>query len=325
VTEGEVMAGDGVDVAVVVPTYRRADRVARLVAGLEAQSLGPDRFEVVVVDDCSDDGTADRLAALAGRSPLRLRVLRTPSNGGPAAARNLGWRSTGAPVVAFTDDDCVPRPGWLAAGLRLLAADPAIGIAQGRTELPPGEAPSTSWPVYREIYRPTPWFEGCNLFVRREALAAAGGFDETIAWFGEDTVLGWAVVDGGWSRGFADGAVVVHDVEERGLRWHVEQGRLEANLVAIARRFPAMRAELWRPWAVRPVTVAFLAAAGGAAAVVATRRRWPLVAALPYAGRRLRDLWGPGGARMMAERVVVDAAIADAMVRASIRHRMLLL
>lgn len=311
-------------VAVVVPTFRRPERIERVVRALETQTLPLDRFEVIVVDDCSDDDTSERLAGLAASSPLALRVLQTPRNLGPAGARNLGWRSAHAPVAAFTDDDCIPEPGWLEAGLRLLDWDPAIGIAQGRTELPDGVQPSTAWEVYREIYRPTPWFEGCNLFLRRSALEAAGGFDESIGWFGEETALGWSVLAAGWDRGFADGAVVVHDVEDRGWRWHADQGRLEGNLVGLTRRFPAMRAELWRPWAVRRRTVWFLAAVAGLA--VAPWRPAAAMAAVPYLSERGRDLLtGRGAIRTFAGRIAVDAAIARGMIESSVRERTLLL
>lgn len=311
-------------VAVVVPTYRRAERVGRLVAALERQSLPVDAFEVVVVDDCSDDDTAGALADLTARTRLRLRVLRTPRNAGPAVARNLGWRASTAPLVAFTDDDCVPQPGWLAAGVAVLEHDGSIGIVQGRTELPPGRRPDEApWLVYREIYRPTAYFEGCNLFLRRDALEATGGFDEGIGWFGEETAMGWRALELGWCRAFADAAVVVHDVEDRGLRWFVEQGRLEANLVEIARRHPAIRGALWRRWAVRPTSVAILAAVVGLA--LAPWRRVALVLALPYLRLRGPGLLQPGGWRTTAEKAAVDAVIATTMVRASLRHRTVLL
>jgi glycosyltransferase involved in cell wall biosynthesis len=94
--------------------------------------LASDRFEVVVVDDCST--TTDIVALvedLATKVPFRLRAARTPVNDGPAAARNIGWKIASAPFVAFLDDDCIPDPKWLEAGLEALTSQPRVGVIQG--------------------------------------------------------------------------------------------------------------------------------------------------------------------------------------------------
>src|SRR5438270_6893074 len=104
-------------ISVVVTTYERAASLARLVGGLESQTLGTDQFEVIVADDGSTDDTPHVLGRLRESTPLDLRVVRNDRNRGPAAGRNLGWRVARAPVVAFTDDDCWPQPTWLEAGL----------------------------------------------------------------------------------------------------------------------------------------------------------------------------------------------------------------
>src|SRR5204862_5945534 len=89
-------------------------------------------FELIIVDDGASDDTWQTLQRLASSAPLTLLPLRHPANRGPAAARNLGWRSAKGPIVAFTDDDCVPQPGWLAA---LVAGMAEADIVQGRTVL----------------------------------------------------------------------------------------------------------------------------------------------------------------------------------------------
>ena len=85
--------GLGLDITVVAPTYQRADRLARLVTALEGQQHPADRFEVVVVDDASTDHTSQVLDAAVARGAIDLRPLRMERNGGPAPARNRGWRS----------------------------------------------------------------------------------------------------------------------------------------------------------------------------------------------------------------------------------------
>jgi glycosyltransferase involved in cell wall biosynthesis len=70
-------------------------------------------FELIVVDDGSTDDTAEAIERLGAHSAFDLRLVRQPRSGGPASARNQGWRAARAEFVAFTDDDCEPAPGWL--------------------------------------------------------------------------------------------------------------------------------------------------------------------------------------------------------------------
>ena len=131
----------GPDIAVVMPTYRRTNLALRMVDALEAQTLPREQFEVLLVDDCSGDGTFEALVERCASSPLSVRVLSTLRNGGgPAAARNLGWREARADLIAFVDDDCIPDRAWVAAGLAAMQADQRVGVSQGRTLRPEGAA-----------------------------------------------------------------------------------------------------------------------------------------------------------------------------------------
>ena len=323
-----------VAVSVVVPTHNRSGRLAELLRRLASQSLGPDRFEVVVVDDCSIDDTGVVLASLADELPYRLVALRTPVNGGPAAARNLGWRAASAPVAAFTDDDCIPDDGWLAAGLAAFAADPALGVVQGRTRPPDGVDISKlqGWYVWRDVSAATPYFDGCNVFYRRAALDRTGGFDEQIAWWstrpgagapvawGEDTAAGWSVVEAGWGRGFAADAVVVHDVEDRGWLWHVKHGYLDRIIIGLGVQHPGYRQEaFWRPWAYRREDAAFLAAVAGAAA--ALRWRPAALAVLPYLWWRRPSIRRPRFLQVCVGNLAVDTARAVGQLHGAVKYR----
>src|SRR5437773_12263875 len=102
--------------SVVVATRRRPRQLTRLMAALDAQE-GVDPFEVVVVDDASDDETPAVVRDLAVTALHPVKILRTETSQGPGPARNLGWRAADAPLVAFTDDDCIPHTGWLRASI----------------------------------------------------------------------------------------------------------------------------------------------------------------------------------------------------------------
>ena len=99
----------GTRATVVIPA---GDRVAQLSACLESLALQdhPD-FEVIVVDDCSSDGTAEYLREFGTSRPgLRLRVLRNERPRGANPSRNRGVCTATGALVAFLDSDCIAEP-----------------------------------------------------------------------------------------------------------------------------------------------------------------------------------------------------------------------
>lgn len=210
------MNGAGPSVTVVTATRDRRERLAAMLKSLEAQTYGTDRFEVVVIDDGSCDGTTELLEEAAQSGRLRLRYAVQEQSGGPAAARNRGWRMAEAPLIAFTDDDCVTTPGWLEA---LVSAEGGADnvIVQGPTRPNPDEVERLSaYAKTVNVNGPTPHFETCNVLYPRAVLERVGGFDESYpAPAGEDSDLGIRSLQSGALRAFADDALVYHAVHER--------------------------------------------------------------------------------------------------------------
>ncbi len=305
-----------------MPTRRRIAEIERLLTALEEQTLPSGEFEVVLVDDGSGPDLAEQIDDMAERSSLDIRVLHHARSRGPATARNAGWRLTSAALIAFTDDDCRPRPTWLSQGLK--AFDQAdIGVVQGRT-LRPGDSDAYRYSPFtavREVLEPSPWFEGCNIFYRREALEDAGGFDEGAGTYGEDTNLGWAVLERGWIRGWAEDAIVEHDLSERPWSWHLWFHWRESNIVTLAARHPAVRRSFWRPWAVKRENALFAAAVLGV--LLSPRHRLAIALTGPYLA------WlAPGrkvGAAGAALQVSAHAASLAGKLVASARERSFLL
>ena len=309
---------------VVVPTFRRVDGLRRLLAGLGAQTLDSAGWEAIIVDDGSGPEAGGQIDRLAAEVSFPVRVIHLDPGGGPAAARNAGWRAASTQLIAFIDDDCVPRPEWLEAGLAGFG-DPDVGVVQGRTLRPADSDGYTHTPftVVREVLTPSPWFEACNVFYRRSALESVGGFDEAFGRFpcSEDTYLGWAVMDDGWERAWAENAVVEHEISERPWTWHIRFHWREGELVRLAAEHPRIRAWFWRPWAIKKENALFAAAAAGA--VASLRWRPALAAALPY-------VWwlAPGrkvGATGAAHQVSCHAASLAAKAIVGVRRGQLLL
>lgn len=205
--------------SIVVATHNRPDRLGDLLDSFAGQSAPAGTFEVVVVDDGSKDGrTEDILASHPARDRLGLRVIRRPMAQGPAAARNDGWRAAHAPLVAFTDDDCVATPDWVEECRRAAITHPGA-IVQGRTEPRPDELHHRG-PFTRTlcIDRLGPFFQTCNILYPRQVLERLDGFDAEAysAPGGEDTDLAWRAMEMGTPTVFAAEAVVQHAVERHG-------------------------------------------------------------------------------------------------------------
>ena len=315
------------EISVVVPTYGRSANLPRLVAALEAQTVDPARFEVVIVDNGSRDDTGEVLAALAARTPLRLVPVTIEVNEGPAKARNLGWRTARAPLVAFTDDDCVPRPTWLAQALATAQATPDLGVLQGATLRPVGAPQPTIGTVFRETVAASPYFEGCNLVFPRPVLERTGGFDEAFPFSGEDTAAGWAAVEDGGRWVFDETAVVEHDVVQRPLRWHLMMAWREGNLIDVAVRHPALRRTgFWRPWAHRPWNVAYAGGVVATAGALGLRQPALLAGWLPWMVLRRLPRRPPGHAvRVLGWTFLHDAVVCAGMLRGSLRNRTVVL
>ena len=198
--EGEILS-----VSVVVPTRNRADLLPRLLAALGVQEYPG--YEVIVVDDASEDSTPAILEAWkgAGRRALRMDV---PS--GSYAARNCGWRTAGGEVVAFTDDDCLPEPGWLSGLVGALQEPGAVG-AQGVTLADPSEV--TPFTHQLSQRHPGPPYRTCNIAYRRSILERLDGFDASLRWYA-DNIFGLRARRLG-SISFAPGAVVHHPPRPR--------------------------------------------------------------------------------------------------------------
>ena len=201
-------------ISVVVPTL---DRPGPLTACLAALAAGfPPDAETIVVADGGKHDLDPVVAPFVG--PLRLRLLKT-ANGGPAAARNRGLAVARGDIVAFTDDDCRPQPGWLAALASGVAASPPRA-AGGTTHngLPANAYADAAQLVLnllshydREHVRRERLLPSNNFAFPAEPLRALGGFDERFR-TAEDRELcrRWAAA--GYALGRVPAAVVEHDM-----------------------------------------------------------------------------------------------------------------
>ncbi|MFA5785648.1 MAG: glycosyltransferase [Actinomycetota bacterium] len=309
-------------VSVVVATCGRVGLLADMLDGLESQTRRD--FELIVVDDESPDGTPE---LLRDRGVRTIRVSRR----GPAYARQVGWEAARAPVVAFTDDDCLPAPGWLEA-----IASP---IEQGRADIVQGR----TLPRLDQINRLGPWsrtlrveredglYRTCNIAYRREALERVGGFRTEFAYAaGEDTELALRTLEAGYRSCYEPEALVYHAVSESSYWAYLRDRRRWGQVVRVVRHHPGSRALVYHRYFFRPSHARLL---GLLALLVAAGllRYWlaPLVAAGAFLGylilKRARGDSVPRLLLRFLQEALVEAFEVGVFVAASIRNRTLLL
>jgi cellulose synthase/poly-beta-1,6-N-acetylglucosamine synthase-like glycosyltransferase len=193
-------------VAVVVPMRNAEQSLPALLDALADQRDLPS-YDVVMVDN----GSRDNTVLLAQTHPLQPEVLVEPARGS-FRARNAGWRAAEADVIAFTDADCVPTPGWLHAGIAALASCDIVG---GRVATFLGPEPNVwerldagHYLDQRRNVQQQHFAATANMFIRREQLQRLGGFAELRS--GGDRELCKRARERGLTLGYDNDALVWH-------------------------------------------------------------------------------------------------------------------
>jgi GT2 family glycosyltransferase len=315
-------------VSVVVATRDRVDQLAAMLDGLRAQRDAPP-FEVVVVEDDAGDRTDALLAAARDRGDLDLNVVRRDVRGGPARARNDGWRAARAPLVAFTDDDCVPAAGWVAAVQGAAALHPGA-IIQGRTDPNPAELHRLG-PFSRtlRVNELGPFFQTCNIAYPRPLLERLEGFDERygVKPGGEDTDLAWRALEEGVPAEYVPEAQVFHTVARLGPLGILRVAARWTDSMQVYGRHPELRAAVfthrlfWKP-------EHYLLCRTLIAVALPRRRRlirrwlaWPYLVSLLWRSLQ-RDSRGPV---LIPYLVLHDLVELGAVGRAMVRYRIAVL
>ncbi|HET9689883.1 MAG TPA: mycofactocin biosynthesis glycosyltransferase MftF [Acidimicrobiales bacterium] len=312
--------------SVVVPVRDRPGGLAATLAALRPAADGvPAPDEVVVVDDGSLEALAPGDGG-PGRTPWAVRVLRRERPGGPAPARDDGWRSVGSEVVVFVDADCTLQPGALAVLLTHFA-DPTLAAVAPRVRSAPGTGVRARFervrspldlgplagpvrPRARVAYVPT-----AALAARRAALESAGGFDTALR-VGEDVDLVWRLVAAGWRVRYEPAAVAFHPPRASWWSWARQRWSYGTSAGPLASRHGdavaplrggrlplgavAAGVLLGPPWwaagaaASTVVAVRRLRAAGVPTAAAVRVAAGAQLRAADAVGRALRRAWGGG-------------------------------
>ena len=223
-----------------------------------SQQYPAPRYEVIVVDDGSTDGTREFLREQEGRGLLR--AIYQPRNRGPAAARNAGARSASGEILVFTDSDCLVPADWLARMDALFAARPEYaGVGgvqvpiQARTRVErflgvkarfeAQAAPGVYQVTLEQFVSPVT----NNVAYRRTDFGKLGGFSEAFRFpGGEDADLNWRLLESGGQL-LMDPTLTVqhHDPDTPLGLWRQARDRASGIFPTMARRKTAKRRIIW--------------------------------------------------------------------------------
>lgn len=211
-------------VSFVLATHNRRTVVVKTLERLAGCGLDRSDYEIIVVDNASDDETPEVAASQSD-------VLITLRRNAGSCAKAYGVERAAGPYIVFLDDDSYPRPGSIARMIRRFEEDPLLGAAGFAVHLPDGRQEGSALPGV---------FVGCGVGFRSEALKAAGGLDRSFFMQAEEYDLSFRLVGAGWRVG------VFHDLHVDHLK--TDRARKSArtiyydvrnNLRIIARYLPS--------------------------------------------------------------------------------------
>ena len=218
-SEGFTVANPAI--TVIIPTYNRKDILRKALHAYKDQTLSQDRFEIIIVDDGSTDGTRDVVAELAKTQP-NIRYFPQP-HGGPAKSRNSGIEKASSGLILFTGDDCIPDKNLLREHLSLHEAGDAIAVL-GHIDWHPDLEITPfmnyinidtqfSYPKIKETPENVPfgYFYTSNISIPGKYLELAGVFDTDFTeavW--EDVELGYRICKSGVRIVYNPKAITYH-------------------------------------------------------------------------------------------------------------------
>ena len=251
------MASASAEASFVVPTFKRPAALAETLAALVALDYPSDRYEVIVVDDGSDESTRDVVDRFGARGPS-IAYLAQPSRG-VASARNLGASHARSDLLIFLDDDMLVEPDHLRRHLATRKQHDGC-LLNGRWEFSPAvrdelertpfgrfrlgledwvKTAITMEPLGDGCFRPS-GVTACNLSISARLFASLGGFDESFPFAGcEDQEFSHRAQNAGSTFVYDPGILLGHNDDRVDFdRFCARQWRGAVTSVYLVHRHP---------------------------------------------------------------------------------------
>jgi len=212
-----------VEVSIIIPVFNQLRFTQACLDSLREEQ-GTERFEVIVVDDCSTDGTAEAVPRIPG-----VVYLRNETNSGFIASCNRGAEAARGKYLVFLNNDTLVRPGWLTALIDTFAEESRAGIVGSKLLYPNGRLQEAGGIVWRDAsgwnygksddprkpeytyLREVDYCSAAALMIPKSLFASLGGFDSRYApAYYEDTDLSFKVRRAGYKVLYQPLSEVVH-------------------------------------------------------------------------------------------------------------------
>jgi glycosyltransferase involved in cell wall biosynthesis len=254
-----------VKVSVVIPTFKRPYLLGKCLLNLSRQSFDRDLYEIITVTDGPDAETRRVVNELREKLNFDFQCWSLPKKGGPAAARNYGWRQAHGELIIFTDDDCLPEENfisgfWEAYGKR---GNECV-VFTGKVIVPRSEPPTD----YENniAHLETAEFVTANCACAKSCLQKVGGFDEEfLAAWREDSELQFKFISHQIPILSVPESRVVHPV--RTARWGVSLSEQKKSMynALLYKKYPTLfrekifKSPLWSYYAIDILLLAAVA------------------------------------------------------------------
>ncbi len=229
--------GQKITASVIIGTYNRSNLLKRALESLLHQTVKPDIFEIIVIDDGSNDGTKELLKEIT-QSQSHIHSITNEKNLGLSSARNQGVAAASGEHLLFMDDDCMARNDWVAKLCDCLDGQPVVA---GAIDSPKSNFIKLSHNIahfhpFMPGQKPGPidFLAGANMGFQRQVLEELQGFDEGRKLAG-DTHLCLKARTAGYIPYLAQEAVVVHDPKYISLRRAITSSYQHAGTTVLLR------------------------------------------------------------------------------------------
>ena len=187
-------------ISAVICTYNRADMLPGAINSLVQQSLDPQQFEIIIVDNASTDDSAALVRTFQVEYTQHSIVLLHEARQGLSYARNRAWQHAKGQFVAYLDDDAKAGPNWLKDALQLFDTIGPTPLCLGGPAYPFYTTAKPDW--FQDTYEIRSWgnearfldegeaFAGLNMIWQKETLKQYGGFDVSLGVTGDYLLLG---------------------------------------------------------------------------------------------------------------------------------------
>lgn len=215
-------------ISVVICTYNRDKFIGEALNCLAKQTLSPDEFEIIIVDNNSTDHTASIAKNFIAAHPeLNARYVLEP-NKGLSFARNRGLQEAKAPIITYIDDDAEAEPAFLESILHFMQADKSIVGIGGKVIPKYSESKEPEWMskylngfVGRMDYGDKPkrfdntmkYPAGCNMTYTKEILTQAGGFNNQLTFRSDDKYIFFQVTKLSDKIYYLPDAMLYHNID----------------------------------------------------------------------------------------------------------------